>query len=342
MPFSRAVVKILVGAALLVYAGCNATSESDGGTPLDRVRASEILTVAVTDSGLGGLAVVADAVQKLRTSCAYRQVDLVFYNALFTTEGGYNSLPGREAKVKIFSRALSGLEKEYAPDVILVACNTLSVLYPDTEFAAQSKVPVIGIVEDGVDLIAEQLAGDESSRVILFGTETTVSEGTHRAALEQKGVDPGRIVTQACPQLASYIEQGYDGMQTELLVDAYVAEALATAGPDKAPLYVSFNCTHYGYSLEAWKSAFRNHGREVAGYLDPNLRMIDTLIPQAAQGRYGNCEVSVRAVSMVEISAESRDSIGRYLQDVAPETAAALAAYDLRPGLFSWLDLTDQ
>ena len=183
MAFHRILVAVFLGAALTVAGGCKSTPEPEAASPLDQVRSRETLTVAVTDSGLGGLSVVADAVEKLRSACAYRQVDLVFYNALFTAEGGYNSLPGREEKVEIFSRALQGLVEGYAPDIILVACNTLSVLYADTDFAETAQVPVIGIVEDGVNLIAESLESDDTSRVILFGTETTVSEGTHRAAI---------------------------------------------------------------------------------------------------------------------------------------------------------------
>jgi len=339
MAFLRTIVMVFLSAALMVVTGCNSSPAPGAASPLDQVRSRDTLTIAVTDSGLGGLSVVADTVEKLQSARAYRKVDLVFYNALFTAEGGYNSLPGREEKVEIFSRALQGLVERYSPDVILVACNTLSVLYADTDFAKTAKVPVIGIVEDGVNLIAERLGGDDSSRVILFGTETTVDEGTHRAALREGGIDDDRIVTQACPQLASYIEQCFDGTETEFLIDAYVGEALAVTGRDESPLYVSFNCTHYGYSLEAWETAFRNHGQEVAAFLDPNLRMIDVLIPPSVQGRYEACEVSVRAVSMVEIPAGSRDSIGRYLQDVSSETAAALAEYDLRPDLFTWRDL---
>ena len=70
--------------------------------------------------------------------------------------------------------------------------------------------------------------------------------------------------------------------------------------------------------------------------------MVDVLVPDSVQGRYETCEVSARVVSMVEIPAESRDSIGRYLQDVSPETAVALAEFELRPDLFTWRDLMAQ
>ncbi|MGB5293096.1 MAG: hypothetical protein WBN41_16760, partial [Lysobacterales bacterium] len=47
------------------------------------------ITVVVTDSGLGGLSVVADATEKFRQHAAFKQVDLIFFNALFRDHGGY-------------------------------------------------------------------------------------------------------------------------------------------------------------------------------------------------------------------------------------------------------------
>lgn len=294
------------------------------------------VTVAVTDSGLGGLSVVAEAERRLRTDADGGEVELVFYNALFDADSGYNSLPSRADKVHIFDRALQGLLADCSPDLVLVACNTLSVLYPETACAATAPVPVVDIVAGGVDLIAARLPAEAPGTVIIFGTETTIAEGTHRAALTARGIRPDRIVTQACPQLASYIESGFDSAETAFLIDAYVGEAVAAAGPIEQPLFVSLNCTHYGYALPAWRAAFAARDLAVAGFLDPNLTLADALPPTApaAGGR-----VRVRVVSMVGIPPATIDSIARWLQDVSPATATALRNYERRPDLFAWRDL---
>lgn len=303
------------------------------------LRSRDAITIAITDSGLGGLSVVADAEAKLRQWGVYAEVDLVFYNALFSDEGGYNSLPGREDKVGIFSRALEDLQERYAPDVILIACNTLSVLYRDTEFAAATRTPVVGIVEGGVDLIAQHLPAATPGTTIIFATETTVAEDSHREALVARGIAPERIVVQACPQLADYVEQGFDSMETAFLIDAYVGDALAAAGDVDGPLCVSFNCTHYGYSLAAWQEAFAARGVPVEAFLDPNTTMIDVLRDPAHRGRHADPSIRVQVVSMVEIPPARRESIGRYLQAISPATAAALDRYLLVPDLFAWRDL---
>jgi glutamate racemase len=298
----------------------------------------ESITVVVTDSGLGGLSVVADATEKFRQHAAFKQVDLIFFNALFRDHGGYNSLQTRDEKLRVFSSALQSMQDKYAPDVILVACNTLSVLIPDTEFARTSSVPVVGIVEEGVEQIAEQLADKPSARNIIFATQTTVDEGTHKNLLLEQGFSDKQIMTQSCPQLTMYIEQGFDGMDTEMLIDAYVDEALTNMGEMDGPLTVSFNCTHFGYSLDFWELAFSSRGVEVAAFLDPNKRMIDFMLPASTQQRFVETDVSVKVVSMIDIPVDRQDSIGRWLHTVSPLTETALRAYELKPDLFEWRD----
>ncbi len=299
----------------------------------------ESITIVITDSGLGGLSVVADAAEKFRQHPVFKDVELIFVNALFRDQGGYNSLQTREEKLKVFSSALQSMQDRFAPDIILVACNTLSVLIPDTGFVATSSVPVVGIVENGVDQIAQQLRGNPLARNIIFATQTTVDEGTHRNQLLDMGIGAGQVVTQSCPQLTLYIEQGYDDSYTEMLIDAYVDEALSRMGETSGPLSISFNCTHYGYSMEFWKQAFASRGVEVAAFLNPNTKMVDFLLPASLHQRYKQSEVSVKAVSMIDIPADRQDSIGRYLHTVSPVTETALRDFELNSSLFEWRSL---
>ena len=299
----------------------------------------ENITIVITDSGLGGLSVVADAAEKFRQHPVFKQVDLVFFNALFTDQSGYNGLQTREEKLEVFSSALQSMQDRYAPDIILVACNTLSVLIEDTEFARTSSVPVVGIINDGVEQIADQLRDKPTARNIIFATQTTVDEGTHKNQLLELGFTDDQVLTQSCPQLTLYIEQGYDSEYTEMLIDAYVDEALSQVGDTSGPLSVSLNCTHFGYSMEFWKQAFASRGVEVTAFLDPNTSMIDFLLPVSIKQRYQESDVTVKAVSMIDIPADSLDSIGRYLHSISPATEAALQNFERIPDLFDWQDL---
>lgn len=294
------------------------------------------VTIAVTDSGLGGLSIMAEAAERTKEWRGFRKANFIFFNALFSNEGGYNSLKTDVEKVSIFDSVLRSLEEDYHPDMILIGCNTLSSIFKETVFSKQTKIPVVGIIDASVELIAQNLKAHPESKIIIFATQTTISQGAHKDRLVEMGFLPERIVPQACPELANYIERDYDGVDTEMLIFAYVDEALQNIGDRRTPLHVSLSCTHYGYSLELWGKAFTNKGIKPIAYLNPNSKMIDFLFPQEYRNRFEGTDISVRIVSMVEIGQEKIDSIGTYLQKLSPQTAHALKNYELKENLFEW------
>jgi glutamate racemase len=295
------------------------------------------VTIAVTDSGLGGLSVMAEAVRRIKDSGIFERADFIFFNASFSAGSGYNSLQTREEKIRVFDSALRSLEGKYHPDIILIGCNTLSVLYEDTPFPRKTKVPVIGIVSAGVDLIGQGLREQPEASVIIFGTPTTISEGTYARDLKNLGFAPDRIHSQSCPELESFIERDYQGDETGMLIAGCVGEALQNMGaPPPPPLLVSLNCTHYGYSLPLWEKAFEEAGVRPLAILNPNSRLTDVLFDKKYMGRHKKTEISARVVSMVEISPSKIVSLGGWLRGFSPEVADALSRYELVPGLFEW------
>jgi len=326
----------LIVIGILVFSSCTDRQTFAKEDNLANFFSKREVTIAVTDSGLGGLSILGDAAERMKKENVFQKVHFVFFNALFSNEGGYNSLKTRDQKIEMFNSALESLEEKYSPDLILIGCNTLSVLYSSTSFSQNSIIPVVGIVKSGVDLIAQNLRTHPESKVILFGTQTTVSEGTYTQKLEERGFLPERVIPQACPELVSYIEKGYDSDETEMLILAYVDEALQKLGNPEPELYVSFNCTHYGYSLELWEKAFESLGVKPRAFLNPNFRMNDFLFQSLRTGRYKKTNVSVRVVSMVEIEKKRIRSIGTWLERLSPQTADALRNYTHDPKLFEW------
>ena len=294
------------------------------------------VTIAVTDSGLGGLSIMAETAARLKEARAFKNVNLVFFNALFSNDSGYNSLRSRGEKIAVFNSALEALAAKCRPDLIFIGCNTLSVIAEDTPFAKTTKIPVLDIVGPSVDLIAEGLKKNPNSAVVIFGTETTIAEGEHEKRLAGLGFGGERVITQACPELAAYIETGPKSEDTALLIESYADEALAKVKNRKAPLLVSLNCTHFGYSMDLWKKAIAGKGIETFSILNPNAGMTDALVSAAKTDRYAATAVSARVVSMVEIGQRKVDSLGDWLKKISPETADALARYELIPDLFEW------
>ena len=323
--------------AVIISFSCSAdklTSIQD--TKFTEFFKKDSVTIAVTDSGLGGLSIAAEAAERLRRANVFKRVNLHFYNALFSAEGGYNSLKTREEKILVFDSALRSLEKNYHPDLILIGCNTLSTLYEDTKFSNKTAIPVVGIIDSGVELIEKSLMASPEAKVIIFGTQTTVEEATYQKRLVEGGIKPERIITQACPELESFIERGWSSDETEMLISAYVDEALQKIKEGQKPLHVSLNCTHYGYALDSWKEAFSSIGIKPLSFLNPNARMIDFILQTEKRNRFPGTEMTVSVVSMVEISPERIDSIGSWLERVSPRTAEALEKYELKPDLFEW------
>ncbi|MBN2409933.1 MAG: aspartate/glutamate racemase family protein, partial [Candidatus Aminicenantes bacterium] len=289
------------------------------GAGLDGLFQKSRVTVAVTDSGLGGLSVMAEAARRMKDSGIFERVEFLFFNALFKSGSGYNSLKTREEKIRVFDSALACLEEKYRPDIILIGCNTLSVLYEDTPFSQKTKTPVIGIVDTGVELISAGLRQYPEASVIIFGTPTTISEGTYARELEKQRFAPERIHSQSCPELESFIERDHLGDETGMLVAGYVGEALQNIEKSGRPLprlIISLNCTHYGYAMPLWEKAFEEEGVKPLEILNPNSRMTDPLFEKRYAGRYKKTAVSARVVSMVGISPAKIESLGKWLQNL--------------------------
>jgi len=327
----------LLGLLSIFYVGwAPSCQEHQNPADLGPFFAKKHVTIAVTDSGLGGLSIMAEAAARLKDAKIFERVNLVFFNALFSNESGYNSLKTRAEKIAIFNSALESLEKNYRPDLILIGCNTLSVLSQETSFFKRAKIPVVGIVDSGVAMFTRALKASPAAALILFGTETTIGEGEHKRKLMEAGIPEKRITVQACPELANYIENGNQSDETGLLIESYVEEALAKLADPGAPLYAGLVCTHYGYSLNLWKKAFEERGQKLQGILNPNSEMLNFLFKPEYEDRANDAKITARVVSIVEIAENKRQSLAGWLEKVSPEVAAALTNYDLKPGLFSW------
>ena len=291
------------------------------------------VTILVTDSGLGGLSVAADVAARLPASGVFRKARIVFYNALFHSSG-YNGLASEAEKDRIFDAVLRAMEKRYRPDLLLIACNTLSVVYDRTAFSRDSPFPAVGIVETGVDLIAGQFAKAPGATALLFGTKTTIENEAHKKALVALGFPPERIVGQACHRLAGAIERGVATEETVGYIRQFVGEALAKAGPARGPLFAAFVCTHYGYTRQQFADAFTAAGYPGIELLDPNPLMADFMFRPPYLHRYPRTEVTVEVVSKLEITEQERASIGPLLEAVSPAVAEAFRSYTFDPKLF--------
>lgn len=292
------------------------------------------LNLLVTDSGLGGLSVCAELAERLAREGAFRSVALTYFNAWPEQDRGYNRLPSTADKVRALDGALLGMAR-LRPDLILVACNTLSVLYPETRFSRAPAMPVIEILTLGVRMIHARMRALPGSQVILFGTPTTIAQDAHRSRLVELGVEPGRIVAQACDRLAGEIERDPGSAAVRGMIERYVAQALARLQDPKAPVLAAFCCTHYIYSIDWFRRALQGWPGGVT-VVNPNDAMGACLSPEPALPNRPGAQVSVRVLSRIALSGQKVAAIAGQIRPVSARTAQALVQYRHDPDLFSF------
>ncbi len=326
----------LIYVALLLILTCNHKKQPSQEETLAAFFAKPDVRIIVTDSGLGGLSVAADLYERLQQYHVFQNAEVIFFNAQPHLNSGYNSMETTEQKVQVFNNALVAMQKELKPDAILIACNTLSVLYDYTPFSKTSDIPVIGIVETGINLIEREMNKTDSAQVMIFATETTVQQNRHKIGLTDRGIPGERIYTQACPSLAGRIERGPQSDTTKALVHKYVQQILQHAPVQSGKWLVSYNCTHYGYVNDLFQQAFKEYGVQIEQYLDPNPLMADFIFTEDLRDRYQESEVKIKLISQPELTPGKQAAIFGLIEPGSPATANALLDYQFVPDFFEW------
>lgn len=288
---------------------------------------------AVADSGLGGLAAAGDLAERLAARRCGPSAEVVFVNVMPSANRGFDAMPDVGERVSVFSAALDGMARRLAPDAIVLACNTLSVLFDRTLFAARGGTPVYGIVEPGVESLREFLA-QPRSRAVLFATATTAESGAHAARLASLGIPPDRFEYQACPGMVRAVEVGPGGEAARALADAFVGEALERTGAPDGPLAAALLCTHFPWSADAFAAAFARRGVEAA-LLDPAPRLVDDVLAGTETGGAGAGGATARVVSKIPLGETCVRAMAPQARKVSPRMADALGNWNHLPELFA-------
>lgn len=184
-------------------------------------------TIGVFDSGFGGLTVLKALLELIP-------------DANYLYFGDTARLPYGSKSVDTVARyaveAAHYLESHGA-EILLIACNTATALALD-QITAAAGVAVVGVVEPGAEAAASTSA---NKKIIVVGTEATVSSHAYQKALAARGFDARE---KACPLLVPLVEEGWvDHPVTEQVARIYLQEAFSD-GFEKADVLV-LGCTHY-------------------------------------------------------------------------------------------------
>ncbi|MEN8210078.1 MAG: hypothetical protein ABFR31_00050 [Thermodesulfobacteriota bacterium] len=290
-------------------------------------------TILVTDSGLGGLSVFAQIANHLKKKSPWQEVSMVYFNSWPEQDGGYNFFKSMDQRAEVFNNALNAMD-EYQPDMILIACNTLSVIYPFTSYSQSPKARVAGIVDHGVLLIHENLVKDPDSSVIIFGTDTTISEKSHQKQLVKMGVDPARIINQGCGYLPGEIEGNPFSTSLPKIIEANVKKAVSKMNKPVGKVYAALCCTHFGYCKDLFHKSLSRYVNGDIIILNPNERMAEHAVQGHDIKNTFSCDINMHVVSKVFWETETINAYVRLMKNISPETAKALAGYERNIDLF--------
>ncbi len=292
----------------------------------------EEVTILVVDSGLGGMAICADIARALPKKRHFKTLSLIYFNAWPQQDRGYNRLENKQGQIDTFDRALNSM-LQFKPDFIMLACNTLSVLYPSTKFYQKDKIAVIDIVDFGVDMIANKLLMNAKSQVVILGTVTTVNSRMHHERLLQAGIRANRIVLQPCDQLATAIENGPQSLLVDDMIQKFLGEAVSKINPLAQQVLGALCCTHFGYCQDQFQEKLTTLTGKPVAILNPNHHMSDHLLAACHDNGFDTRQ-HIRVVSKVKWDPGKIAAISERVHPVSTQTAIALSKYEHVPELF--------
>jgi glutamate racemase len=183
--------------------------------------------IGVFDSGFGGLTVLKALLEVIPNA------EYLYFCDTARLPYGSKSV---ETVAKYACEATRFLEQQGA-ELLVIACNTATALAFE-QIRQTASVKVVGVIEPG----AQQAVAKSSTRkVVVIGTEATISSHAYRNALARHQVES---YEKACPLLVPLVEEGWtDHAVTEQVAGIYLAEAFADGFSSADVLLLG--CTHY-------------------------------------------------------------------------------------------------
>jgi len=235
--------------------------------------------IAVFDSGVGGLTVVAELRRRLPGE------DIVYFGDTARVPYGIKS----SQTVTQFALQNCRFLLRFDPKLIVAACNTASAVALDGLRRALD-VPVCGVIEPGA---REAVRRAEGGMVAVIATEATIASDSYRRAIHR--LDPTvPVVQKACPLFVPIAEEGRraDDPLLALAIRDYLDPVR-----ELRPRVLVLGCTHYPL-LRGPLSAFFgpqtvlvDSAEQTAQAVENLLRERDALLPRPLGGRL-RCYVS--------------------------------------------------
>jgi glutamate racemase len=290
--------------------------------------AADQYTIVFTDSGLGGLSIMADFYNIIKEKqIPARQLNIIFFNALQESGNGYNSMSSMDEKVNTFNGALETIRQRYNPDKIAIACNTLSSIYPQTSFSRHSK-NTLEIISCGVAQIKKQLEQFPDLALFVLATPTTLSSNAYY-------IESENIFYVSGDNLASLIEFNYMMPELKSKISEMFKEMKKNL-QDKTELAIFFGCTHYAYVSKLFGEVAQEAGLYITNIIDPaqrfNKLLIDELVNNTEETH--ETKINMQIESQALILDEEITSVSGMIKEKSATLTSLLKNYTRLPKTF--------
>lgn len=182
--------------------------------------------IGVFDSGIGGLTVVRELVQRLPNE------SIMYFGDTARVPYGSKSAD----TVRRYSQEAAAFLLSRGVKMVVIACNTATA-HAGATLQRTLPVPVIGVIEPGA---RAAVAATRSGRVGVIGTAGTIGSGAYDLAVRRKLSD-ARVYAQPCPLFVPLVEEGWIGHDAARLIAAEYLRPLQEMDVDVLIL----GCTHY-------------------------------------------------------------------------------------------------
>ena len=183
--------------------------------------------IGVFDSGLGGLTVLK------ALAAVVPDADYLYFGDTARLPYGSKSAETVTHYALDAAKHLEGMGAE----MLVVACNTATALSLDA-ITKGLRIPVVGVIEPGAQAAAQ---ASKKKKVVVIGTEATVSSHAYHKALRKLGIDAHE---KACPLFVPLVEEGWsEHAVTDQVARIYLDEAFV--GDFRHADVLVLGCTHY-------------------------------------------------------------------------------------------------
>jgi glutamate racemase len=194
-----------------------------------RVRGQQ--SIAILDSGVGGLTVAREIMRQLPLE------PIIYFGDTFRAPYGSRS----EDEIRAFTEEIVNFLLPFQPKMIVIACNTATAAALGW-IRSRVKIPVIGVISPGA---RAAMKATRRGRIGVIGTEGTVRSGAYERALRR--ISPQvKVFSLACPALVPIVEQGMVHLETTKVAVAKAIQPLHRFDLDTLIL----GCTHYPFLSE--------------------------------------------------------------------------------------------